>query len=61
MDCIVLGVSKSQTRLNDFDLSQRDTGAENMTQEQNLDVMAGGLSFRLRCSIGASLTLVAVQ
>ena len=35
MDCIVLGVSKSQTRLSDFDLSQRVTGAENMTQEQN--------------------------
>ena len=30
-------------------------------KNKTLDVMAGGLSFRLRCRIGASLTLVALQ
>ena len=35
MDCIVHGVSKGRTQLSDFHLSQRVTGAENRTQEQN--------------------------
>ena len=35
MDCTVDGVSKGWTQLSDFHSSQRVTGAENRTQEQN--------------------------